>query len=55
MGVFPFPFSANREQILSNLHAALLAPLTREDMKEIAGIDKNRRLIKSQVFLWKEN
>ena len=26
-----------------------------DDMKAIAGIDKNCRLIKGQVFLWKEN
>jgi hypothetical protein len=29
----------SREQILSNLHAALWALLTGEDMSEIAGID----------------
>jgi alcohol dehydrogenase (NADP+) len=28
------------------------APLTDEEMNEIAGIDKNCRLIKGQVFLW---
>jgi alcohol dehydrogenase (NADP+) len=27
-------------------------PLTDEEMNEIAGIDKNCRLIKGQVFLW---
>ena len=27
-------------------------PLTDEEMQEIAGIDKNNRLIKGQVFLW---
>jgi hypothetical protein len=27
-------------------------PLTNEEMQKIAGIDKNNRLIKGQVFLW---
>jgi hypothetical protein len=30
-------------------------PLTEEDMRAISGIDRNCRLIKGQVFLWKEN
>ena len=30
----------------------LIPPLTDEDMLAIAGIDKNCRLIKGQVFLW---
>jgi diketogulonate reductase-like aldo/keto reductase len=54
-GHVPIPFSVKREQILSNLHAAVSAPLTDVEMREIAGIDKNCRLIKGQVFLWKEN
>jgi alcohol dehydrogenase (NADP+) len=29
-------------------------PLTAEEMEQIAKIDKNCRLIKGQVFLWKE-
>ena len=31
------------------------APLTADEMQAIAGIDRNCRLIKGQVFLWKEN
>ena len=31
------------------------APLTDADMAAIAGIDKNCRLIKGQVFLWKQD
>jgi alcohol dehydrogenase (NADP+) len=54
-GHIPIPFSVKREQIESNLHAALSAPLTDTDMLEIKGIDKNCRLIKGQVFLWKES
>jgi diketogulonate reductase-like aldo/keto reductase len=53
-GHIPIPFSVKREQIESNLHAAISAPLTDADMMEIKDIDKNCRLIKGQVFLWKE-
>jgi hypothetical protein len=31
------------------------APLTDDEMRAIESIDKNCRLIKGQVFLWKEN
>ena len=30
-------------------------PITTEEMHEIEKIDRNCRLIKGQVFLWKEN
>ena len=52
-GQVPIPFSVYREQYLSNLQGVTSDPLTDEEMKEIAGIDKNCRLIKGQVFLWK--
>ena len=51
-GQIPIPFSVNH--YADNLAAAAGAPLSDEDMKEIAAIDKNCRLIKGQVFLWKE-
>ncbi|MEZ4672520.1 MAG: aldo/keto reductase [Anaerolineae bacterium] len=54
-GQIPIPFSVKSEQIVSNLHAAISVPLTDTEMKEIASIDKNNRLIKGQVFLWREN
>jgi diketogulonate reductase-like aldo/keto reductase len=54
-GHIPIPFSVKHEQIESNLHAAISAPLTDAEMMEIKGIDKNCRLVKGQVFLWKEN
>jgi len=38
----------------ANLQAAVSDPLTAEEMREIAGIDRNCRLIKGQVFLWKD-
>jgi alcohol dehydrogenase (NADP+) len=51
-GQVPIPFSIHRDKYLSNLQCTVSAPLTDEEMKEIAGIDKNCRLIKGQVFLW---
>jgi alcohol dehydrogenase (NADP+) len=54
-GQVPIPFSVNRNEYLANLRSAVSTPITQEEMKEIAGIDKNCRLIKGQVFLWKLN
>ncbi|MBK8901703.1 MAG: aldo/keto reductase [Anaerolineaceae bacterium] len=51
-GQVPIPFAIKRDQYLSNLRAAVVDPLTDEEMAEIAAIDKNCRLIKGQVFLW---
>jgi alcohol dehydrogenase (NADP+) len=51
-GQIPIPFSIRRNEYLSNLICATVDPLTEEEMKTIAGIDKNCRLIKGQVFLW---
>ena len=53
-GQVPIPFSVRRNEYLSNLQAAASAPLTAEEMQAIAGIDRNCRLIKGQVFLWKD-
>lgn len=52
-GQVPIPFSMNH--YMENLKAAITEPLTDEEMAKIAAIDKNCRLIKGQVFLWKEN
>ncbi|MCX7016697.1 MAG: aldo/keto reductase, partial [Candidatus Sumerlaeota bacterium] len=54
-GQVPIPFSIYRNEYLSNLQCTVATPLTDAEMKEIAGIDKNCRLIKGQVFLWKDN
>ena len=51
-GQIPIPFSIYPDQYWNNLNAAVTEPLTDEEMQEIAGIDKNNRLIKGQVFLW---
>lgn len=51
-GQVPIPFSIYRHEYLSNIKAVVEDPLSDEEMQEIAGIDKNCRLIKGQVFLW---
>ncbi|MGO9242581.1 MAG: aldo/keto reductase [Bryobacteraceae bacterium] len=53
-GQTPIPFSTRRNEYLSNLRCTVSEPLTDEEMKAIAGIDRNCRLIKGQVFLWKD-
>ena len=52
-GQTPIPFSVFRPEYASNLKAAVTDLLTTEEMKELEGADKNCRLIKGQVFLWK--
>lgn len=52
-GQIPIPFSTKREHYLSNIKGVVEDPLTEEEIKEIEAIDKNCRLIKGQVFLWK--
>ncbi len=53
-GQVPIPFSTNPRHYLANLAAAVAEPLTGEEMKALEGIDRNCRLIKGQVFLWKD-
>jgi len=54
-GQIPIPFSVKREQIKSNLMATFTDPLTTAEMDELAGVDRNCRLTKGQVFLWKDD
>jgi diketogulonate reductase-like aldo/keto reductase len=54
-GQVPIPFSVTRKNYLANLQAVAGAPLSEQDMRDIAAIDRNCRLIKGQVFLWKAN
>jgi alcohol dehydrogenase (NADP+) len=54
-GATPIPFSVKPRNYLANLQGVVSAPLTDADMAAIAGIDKNCRLIKGQVFLWKQD
>ncbi len=53
-GQIPIPFSIHRKNYLSNLRLTVENPLTDEDMAELSKIDRNCRLIKGQVFLWKD-
>ena len=53
-GQVPIPFSTNRNHYLSNLEGVVSEPLTAAEMAELSAIDRNCRLIKGQVFLWKE-
>jgi alcohol dehydrogenase (NADP+) len=52
-GQIPIPFSVNH--FYENIEAVVNVKLTNKDMEDIAKIDKNCRLIKGQVFLWKDN
>jgi diketogulonate reductase-like aldo/keto reductase len=51
-GQSPIPFSINN--YLANLQGAVSDPLSEEEMQAIAKLDRNCRLIKGQVFLWKD-
>lgn len=51
-GQTPIPFSVNHYR--QNLACVVDDPLSSEEMQQIAGIDRNCRLIKGQVFLWKD-
>jgi alcohol dehydrogenase (NADP+) len=51
-GEVVIPFSVSPSKIISNLNSTISEPITDEEMRQIAAIDKNCRLIKGQVFLW---
>lgn len=53
-GAVPIPFSVHEIKFMANLRCATTPALTEGEMQAIARIDKNCRLIKGQVFLWKE-
>jgi diketogulonate reductase-like aldo/keto reductase len=53
-GQTPIPFSTNPRNIFSNLQGVVGDPLTPEEMQQIHALDRDCRLIKGQVFLWKE-
>ncbi|MHA1819496.1 MAG: aldo/keto reductase [Promethearchaeota archaeon] len=52
-GQVPIPFSVHH--YLENIKAVFLDDLSEEEMQQIESIDKNNRLIKGVVFLWKDN
>ncbi len=53
-GQVPIPMSANPRNIRANLQAVVGEPLTEDDMAAIAAIDRDCRLVKAPVFLWKD-
>ena len=52
-GHVPIPMSTNPKRYIANIEAVCGDPLTESEMAEIAGIDRDCRLVKGQVFLWK--
>ena len=52
-GQTPIPFSTKRKNYLANLQGVVGESLTTAEMAAIAAIDRNCRLIKGQVFLWR--
>jgi len=50
-GQVPIPFSVKPEQCRQSLEAATLR-LTPDEMQRMAGLDRDNRLVKGQVFLW---
>ena len=53
-GSVAIPFSVKREQYAEALRATSAPHLTEEDMLDIESIDRQCRLIKGQVFLWRD-
>ncbi len=49
-GQIPIPFSLHN--YVANLESTLTEPLTDDEMKTIATMERNNRLVKGQVFLW---
>jgi diketogulonate reductase-like aldo/keto reductase len=54
-GEVVIPFSVNPRNYAQNLRAVVEDPLSPEEMEKISAVDRRCRLIKGQVFLWKEN
>ncbi len=53
-GQVPIPFSVKPSQYVQTLQAVAGDRLTADEMAAMAGIDKNIRLIKGHVFLWRD-
>jgi diketogulonate reductase-like aldo/keto reductase len=54
-GQVVIPMSAKRRNYLANLRCVTTAPLTGDEMDRLSRIDRNNRLIKGHVFLWKDD
>lgn len=53
-GEITIPFSVNPRNYTANLRAVVEDPLAPEEMERIAATDRGCRLIKGDVFLWKQ-
>jgi diketogulonate reductase-like aldo/keto reductase len=53
-GQTPIPMSVRRNEYESNIEAVVADPLSPAEMARIARIDRNNRLIKGHVFLWRD-
>lgn len=53
-GQVAIPFSTKKQNQVANLQSILGPQLSPEEMAEIRSADRNCRMIKGQVFLWKE-
>ena len=53
-GQTPIPMSVRRNEYESNIEAVVSDPLSPAEMARIARIDRNNRLIKGHVFLWRD-
>jgi diketogulonate reductase-like aldo/keto reductase len=53
-GQTPIPMSTKRRNYLANLRAVVEDPLSDSEMAAIAALDRNCRLVKGQVFLWRD-
>nr|WP_224772608.1 aldo/keto reductase [Pelagicoccus enzymogenes] len=53
-GQIPIPFSTNPRNMRANLESLTTPKLSDSEMEALSKIDKNCRLIKGQVFLWKD-
>lgn len=53
-GQVPLPFTTRPEHAAANLAAVVAPPLTAAEMADLAACDRNCRLIKGHVFLWKD-
>jgi diketogulonate reductase-like aldo/keto reductase len=53
-GQVPIPFSTKRSHLAENLRCATTPPFNAGEMEAIGESDRNCRLIKGHVFLWKD-
>lgn len=51
-GQVPLPFTVKPEQLQANFSVLSSCPLSKQEMADLAGAERNNRLIKGQVFLW---